>query len=157
MNIREETDQLIEISLRYMVAKGCRQLISKSRSWQAEVSLRLGNYYVWTEVELWELIYHLCKCTVSVEWTETAKTQVPATLGLKVLSHGTTRTFSSWSLEGAFRFTGTGRACHLSLSSPSPASLPLHQGLSATMFVPPQTQSSRPDFPNCEPGKPVVS
>lgn len=55
---------------------------------------------------------------MSVEWTETAKTQVPATLGLKVLSHGTTRTFSSWSLEGAFRVTGTGRACRLSLSSP---------------------------------------
>lgn len=118
MNIREETDQLIEISLRYMVAKGCRKLISKSRSWQAEVSLRLGNYYVWTEVELRELIYHLCKCTVSAEWTETIKTQVPATLGLKVLSHGTSRTFSSWSLEGAFWITGTGRACRLSLSSP---------------------------------------
>lgn len=84
MNIREGTDQLTEISLRFMVAKGCRQLISKSRSWPAEVSLRLGNYYVWTEVELWELIYHLRKCTVSAEWTETTQTQVPATLGLKV-------------------------------------------------------------------------
>lgn len=55
---------------------------------------------------------------MSAEWTETAKTQVPATLGLKVLSHRTTRTFSSWSLEGAFRVTGTGRACRFSLSSP---------------------------------------